>query len=108
MSAPKGASPGPGGCTCEHLRVLLDEVGILDLPSEAVSSLAQATVPQEVAEALTCGRMTALAKPEGGVRGITRLFFEKTCGKNVGQTVRTGLREGVRTIPVCVVYKSWD
>ena len=43
-SAPKGASPGPGGCTYEHLRVLLDEVGILDLLFEAVSSLAQATV----------------------------------------------------------------
>ena len=29
------------------------------------------------------------------VRNCHRLFFEKTCGKNVGQTVRTGLREGV-------------
>ena len=51
--APESASPGPGGCTYEHLRVLLDESGILELFFEAVSSLAQATVPQEVAEVLT-------------------------------------------------------
>ena len=38
-SAPKGASPGPGGCTCEHLLVLLDEVGILDLLLEKPSPI---------------------------------------------------------------------
>ena len=38
-TAPKGSSPGPGGCTYEHLRVLLDEVGTLVLLLEAASSL---------------------------------------------------------------------
>ena len=87
---------------------LVDEVGILDLLFEAVSSLAQATVPQEVAEALTCPNDCVGQARGWCVRNCHRLFLEKTCGKNVDQTVRTGLREGVRTIPVCVVHKSRD
>ena len=69
-TAPKGSSPGPGGCTHEHLRVLLDEVGTVELLLEAASSVAQAKVPQEIAEALACARLTALSKTDGGVRGI--------------------------------------
>ena len=61
-TVPKG-SPGPGGCT-------LDEVGTLELLLEAASSLAHAKVPQGIAEALTCARLAALSKPDGGVRGI--------------------------------------
>ena len=52
-SAPKGSSPG-----------------IFDLFFEAVSSLAQARVPAEVSAALMGARLTVLAKPDGGVRGI--------------------------------------
>ena len=69
-SAPKGSSPGPGGCTYEHLRALLEDVDTFKLLFEAVSSLAQATVPPEIAAALTGARLTALSKPDGGVRGI--------------------------------------
>ena len=68
-SAPKGSSPGPGGCTYKHLRVLMDDAGIFDLFFEAVSSLAQARVPAEVGAVLMGDRLTALAKPDG-VRGI--------------------------------------
>ena len=48
-TAPKGSSPGPGGYTYEHLRVLLDEVATFDLLLEAASSLAQAKLPVEIA-----------------------------------------------------------
>ena len=54
----------------EHLRVLLDEVATFDLLLEAASSLAQAKLPVEIATVLTGARLTALAKPDGGVRGI--------------------------------------
>ena len=68
-SAPKGSSPGPGGCTYEHLRALLDDADTFKLLFEAVSSLAQATVPPETGAALTA-RLTAPSKPDGGVRGV--------------------------------------
>ena len=65
-SAPHGSSPGPGGCTCEHLRILLDDVVTTELLFEACTSLAQATLPSEISAAL----MSARLKPDGGVRGI--------------------------------------
>ena len=49
---------------------LLDDVDTFKLLFDAVSSLAQATVPPEIAAALTRARLTALSKPDGGVRGI--------------------------------------
>ena len=70
-SAPRGASPGPGGCTYEHLKMLLDEMDTVELLLEALTSLARANVPSDdVTEALMGARLTALAKPDGGVRGI--------------------------------------
>ena len=37
-TAPKGSSPGPGGYTYEHLRVLLDEVATFDLLLDSFES----------------------------------------------------------------------
>ena len=61
---------GPGGCTYEHLKVLMDDQDTLELLFEAATSLAQAAVPASVAAALTTARLTALSKRDGGVRGI--------------------------------------
>ena len=89
-TVPKGSSPGPGGCTFEHLRVLLDEVATFDLLLEAGSSLAQAKLPVEIAKVLIGARLTALAKPDGGVRGIAtgcsiRRLVARTFGKSICQ-----------------------
>ena len=108
-SAPKGSSPGLGGCTYEHLRVLMDDAGIFDLFFEAVSSLSQARIPAEVGAALMGARLTALAKPDGGVRGIaTGLFIAETCRQNSCGTVCSRVRKGMRTIPIRSVDKGWD
>ena len=69
-SAARGSSPGPGGCTYEHLKVLLDEVDTTELLFEVCCTVAQARVPPEVARALMGARLVALTKPDGGVRGI--------------------------------------
>ena len=59
------------------------EVSTVKLLLEAASSLARA--PQEIAEALTCARLTALSKPGGGVRASRTLAkqfaeeFEREC-----------------------------
>ena len=70
-SARRGSSPGPGGCTCEHLKVFLDETDAAELMFAACSRSAQAKVPNQVATALMGARLVAVAKPDGGVRGIT-------------------------------------
>ena len=69
--ARRGATAGPSGCTNEHLRVLMDEEATVVLLGHAADSLAGAKVPEDVADALRLGRMVALTKPAGGVRGLT-------------------------------------
>ena len=59
-TAPRGSSPGPGGCTYEHLRVLVDDQDTMDLLFEAATGLAQANLPSSVSAALTTARLTAL------------------------------------------------
>ena len=66
----RGAAGGPSGMTAEHLRVLLDSLSCTSLLGEAASQLAQGNIPEEVVTAIRLGRMTALQKPDGGVRGI--------------------------------------
>ena len=73
-TAPRGSSPGPGGFTYEHARVLL----------EALNSLARAAVPVEVLGALMHARLTALSKPDGGVHGIA---IGTTLRRSVGRTL---------------------
>ena len=64
-SAPWGSCPGPGGCTYENLKTLLDESDTTDLLFGACASFAQAKVPEEVAS-VSDGRLTALSKPDVG------------------------------------------
>ena len=55
-SAPRGSSPGPGGWTYEHMRVLLDDPDTCNLFFEAASSFAQASLPGEIGEVLMGAR----------------------------------------------------
>ena len=52
--------------TVEHLRPLL-ESGVC---GEVATQFAQGQVPEEVLPAVRLGKMTALQKPDGGVRGV--------------------------------------
>ena len=54
----------------EHLKLLLQDSEALELLAEACTLPAQAPVPTEVCKALAMARLTALRKPDGGVRGI--------------------------------------
>ncbi|CAE7397509.1 unnamed protein product, partial [Symbiodinium pilosum] len=68
--ARRGAAPGLSGARAEHFKLLLSDADGLELLMHAASVLAQARVPPAVAAALALARMTALQKPDGGVRGI--------------------------------------
>ena len=54
----------------EHLRPLLDNVGNCNKPCEAVQSFAQGNIPKDILAALQLKKITALQKPNGGVRDI--------------------------------------
>ena len=69
-SAARGSSPGPGGCTYEHLKVFLDEEDTVELLHDVCCTSAQAKVPTEVARVLMGARLVALTKTDGGIRGI--------------------------------------
>ena len=69
-SAKRGTAGLPSGMTEEHLRPLLDNVRDLRLFHSLTEVLAQGAVPEAIVDALRLGRLTALRKPCGGVRGI--------------------------------------
>ena len=68
--ARKGAAPGPSGLTADTLRILLDDDTATSNLIRVARKLAQAGIPAAVAQAIGLGRMVALTKPNGRVRGI--------------------------------------
>ena len=69
-SAKKGSAKGPSGMTVEHLRPLLESGICTALLGEVATQFARGQVPEEVLPSVRLGRMTALQKSDGGVRGI--------------------------------------
>ena len=81
-SARRGGAPGLSGMRAEHLKLLLQDVTAIELLAEAATQLAQARVPADIPPALAMARLTALRKPDGGVRGIaTGDVFAALCPK---------------------------
>ena len=66
----KGAAAGPSGMTCEHLRPLLPDVRGSHLLFQISQRMARGQVPEAVINIIRMGRLTALSKPDGEVRGI--------------------------------------
>ena len=69
-SSPAALPADQGVCTYEHLKLLLDDSDATDLFVAVCNRIAQGKVPEEVREAFTSARITALSKPDGGIRGI--------------------------------------
>ena len=68
--ARRGAAAGPSGMTADHLRPLLESEQDTRRFWRFAQDLSRAVVPDEVVEVIRLGRLTALQKPNGGVRGI--------------------------------------
>ena len=91
-SARRGAAAGPSGVTAEHFKILLDDALLSDMFHDACQELANADVPATIVEAMRLGRLTALCKPGGGVRGIVageflRRLVSRTIAKQVAGEV---------------------
>ena len=86
-SARKGAAGGPSGMTVEHLRPLLENQRDAERFWMMGQELANASVPDEIIQALRVGRLTPLLKPSGGVGGWR---------SHMGQLVKTSRNARIR------------
>ena len=78
--------------TSDHLFPVLESDVESALFVQVSSLLAVGNVPEEIIEAFRFGRMTALSKPDGGVRGIVagdilRRLVARTIAKQVAKKV---------------------
>ena len=102
-SARRGAAGGPSGMTTEHLRPLLDDVRGMRLLSCLASNLAVVDVPEVAVQMVRVGRLTALAKPDGGVRGIVagdvvRRLVSRTIAQQLSAAVETATATHQKTL----------
>ena len=66
----RGSAQDLAGMRYEHLRVLIEDDAVWGAFVEMGRDFARAAVPSSVMQALRLGRMTALKKENGRVRGI--------------------------------------
>ena len=81
-----GAAPGPSGMSCEHLQPLLESERDMASLCQVATLLARGDVVPSALRILRMRRVTALRKPDGGVRGIVvsdvlRRFVAQTMAK---------------------------
>ena len=87
-SSRRGAAGGPSGMTADHLQPILESGRDAVAFASFATSLAQGEVPPEALEEIRMGRITALSKPGGGVRGIVvgdilRRLVARTISKQI-------------------------
>ena len=86
----RGAAGGPSGMTSEHLIPLLDNERDSAAFARVAPLMARREVPTSALEGIRLGRLTALKKPDGGVRGtvvgdLTRRLVARTIVKKVAK-----------------------
>ena len=91
-SSRRGAAAGLSGMTTDHLRLVLDQVRDTHMLCQVADQFAQARIPPAVHNFLRLGRLTALQKPRGGVRGIVvgdvlRRLVARTMAQQLGKAV---------------------
>ena len=85
-SAKRGAAGGPSGMTVEHLQPLLDHPRDLHMFFRACEQLARAQIPFAIQACIRLGRLTALQKPNGGVR--VRRLVARTMSQQLMDSVQ--------------------
>ena len=64
------STPGPSGLTAESLRLILDDEEATNKLIQVTQQIARAELPDTASQALGLGRLVALQKPNGRVRGL--------------------------------------
>ena len=90
----KGAAAGLSGKTSDHLFPLLRKPHDSVLLCELAQEFARAEIPQAIVASLRMGRMAALKKRSGGIRGIVvgeilRRLVARTMAQSLGSALKT-------------------
>ena len=100
--AKRGVAGGPSGMTADHLRPILESEADTAALGRMATDLARADIPLPILTALRMGRLTALQKPTGGVRGIvTGEVFRRLVPQH---RPTVGLRSGGRNVTISVRF----
>ena len=87
----KGVAPGPSGLTADTVRILIDDDTATTNPHPSCPPPSPSQyMPAEVARAIGLGRMVALTKPNGRVRGIVvvlRRLVSQCLAQNYAQPI---------------------
>ena len=91
-SVRRGAAAGPSGMTTEHLRLLCSDMRTLHVFFQVAEKFARGEIPESVVKMVKLGRMTALSRPDGRVRGIVtgdvvRRLVARTMAQQLGKAV---------------------
>ena len=93
----RGAAPGPTGLTAEIARLLLDHAHSSEAFCGVAQLLARARLPPSIASALGLGRLVALRKPAGGVRGlVVGDFLRRLVARTLAQHYSRHIDEATR------------
>ena len=87
-----GAAGGPSGMTADHIFPLLESEHDSQFFCQAASALACGEIPEEILSGFRLGRLIALRKPDGGVRGIVvgeilRRLIARSIAKQMAKSV---------------------
>ena len=103
----KGAAGGWSGMTCEHLRPLLERPSDSELLCNLAQELAEASTPASVVDMHRRGRITALQKPNGGVRGITvGEVFRRLVARTIAQQLAPAVQEATAPFQYALTTRS--
>ena len=93
----RGSAAGLSGATVELYKLLLDDEEALESFTFAVNVTARAQAPQAALDAIALSRLTALRKPNGGVRGIaTGDVFRRLVSRALARAFSGELDEATR------------
>ena len=93
----RGSAAGLSGATVELYKLLLDDAEALESFTFAVNVTARAQAPQAALDAIALSRLTALRKPNGGVRGIaTGDVFRRLVSRALARAFSGELDEATR------------
>ena len=100
-----GAAGGLSGMTAEHLRPL-ESSRDSEMFWSMCQEFARGIIPVPVLEAIRMGRMTALQKPSGGVRGIVvGDIIRRLVSRTLAQQLAPAVALWLQTLPTTVDLK---
>ena len=89
--------------TAEHARPLLESTRDCDRFWSMCQSLARGSIPDEIIATIRMGRMTALQKPSGGVRGIVvGDFVRRLVSRTIAQQLAPAVEHATAPFSRCI------